>query len=296
MKIVFSEKYTAPLPGHVFRADKFGAALRLLLREGAVSRKDIIAPRPASLGDLLQAHSPGWARKLTGSPFTRADSEKAELNITRAVARAHLAHVGGTLLASRLALEEGIGINCGGGGHHARRERGAGFCLINDIAVAVRTLLAEGRIKRAMVIDLDAHQGDGTAAIFRGEGRVFTFSMHNGEIYPEKKGKSSLDIPLRPGTGDADYLRALRRELPRALRGFRPDFAVYLGAADVYKEDKLGGLGLTMSGIKKRDAFVFSECRRRGVPAVLVLGGGYAKKFSDTVRIHANTVLAALKS
>ncbi|MDP2866725.1 MAG: histone deacetylase [Elusimicrobiota bacterium] len=296
MKIVFSKYYTARTPGHVFRADKFEAALKLLLKEGAVSKKDLLAPAVPSKADLLLAHSPGWVRKCLEFKFKPEDSARAELEITRAVARAHLMNVGGTILAARLALENGIGINCGGGSHHAFKGHGEGFCLLNDIAVAIKKLLKERRIKRALVIDLDAHQGNGTAAIFRGDKRVFTFSMHGAGIYPEKKEKSSLDIGLRPGAGDAAYLTALRRELPRAMKKSRPDFAVYVAGADVYRNDLLGGLGLTMEGIKKRDAFVFGCCRARGVPAAVVLSGGYAEKFTDTVRIHANTVKAAIRA
>lgn len=294
MKIVFSEAYCAKTPGHVFRADKFGAALKLLLKEKAVSRADIARPAMPSRADLLLAHTRSWVDKILAGKFTPADSKKAELEISPGVLRAHLANTGGTLLAARLALENGVGINCGGGSHHAFAGRGEGFCLINDIAVAVLRLLREKRIRRAMVIDLDAHQGNGTAAIFRGDRRVFTFSMHGSEIYPEKKEEGSLDIALPPGTGDGAYLPVLRHELPRVMDKFRPDFAVYVAGADVYRADLLGGLGLTMAGIKKRDAFVLSECRRRGVPVALTLAGGYAKKFSGTVRIHANTIKEAL--
>lgn len=290
MKIVFSKYYTARTPGHVFRADKFEAALQLLLKEGAVLKKDVLAPAAPSKADLLLAHSSAWVGKFLEFKFKPEDSARAELEITRAVARAHLMNVGGTILAARLALENGVGINCGGGSHHAFKDHGEGFCLLNDIAVAIKKLFKERRIKRAMVIDLDAHQGNGTAAIFRGDRRVFTFSIHGAESYPEKKEKSSLDIGLRPGAGDAAYLAVLRRELPKAMKKFRPDLAVYVAGADVYKRDLLGGLGLTMGGIKKRDAFVFGECRARRVPVALVLSGGYAKLFSDTVRIHANTI------
>ncbi len=294
MKIIFSKLYTARTPGHVFRADKFEAVLKLLLKEGAVAREDVLSPGLASKAELQLVHSPGWVRKNLEFRFTPADSAEAQLEITRTVARAHRANVGGTLLAAELALEDELGINCGGGSHHAFRDRGEGFCLLNDIAVAIKKLLKERRIKRALVIDLDAHQGNGTAAIFRSDRRVFTFSMHGTEIYPEKKEKSSLDIGLAPGTGDRTFLPLLRQELPRVMDKFRPDFAVYVAGADVYRGDLLGGLRLTLGGIKKRDAFVLSECRRRGVPVALTLSGGYARKFTDTVRIHAGTIKAAL--
>jgi acetoin utilization deacetylase AcuC-like enzyme len=296
MKIYFSKYYSASAPGHVFRADKFEAALRLLLKEGAVLKKNIIAPAAPAKADLLLAHGPAWVRKNLEFKFKPEDSARAELEITRGVARAHLRNAGGTVEAALRALEDGVGVNCGGGSHHAFRDHGEGFCLLNDIAVAVKKLLVKKLARRVMVIDLDAHQGNGTAAIFRGDKRVFTFSMHGAENYPLKKEKSSADIELRPGTGDAPYLAILRRELPRAMRRFRPDFALYVAGADVYKDDLLGGLGLTMAGIRRRDAFVLKTCRLRGVPAAVVLSGGYAKKFSDTVRIHANTIKEALAS
>jgi acetoin utilization deacetylase AcuC-like enzyme len=293
-KIVFSKSYTARVQGHVFRAGKFEAALRLLIKEGAVAREEVLSPAAPSRADLLLVHTPGWVRKNLEFSFSPKDSSDAEMVITRPVAHAHLMNAGGTLAAAELALKNGVGINCGGGSHHARRERGAGFCLLNDIALVVKKLLKERRIKRAIVIDLDAHQGDGTAAILKGERRVFTFSLHNQEIYPDKKERSSMDIGLKPGTGDRTYLAVLRAELPRLLDRFRPDFAVYVAGADVYRGDLLGGFKLTMGGIKKRDAFVFAECRRRGIPVALTLSGGYAEKFTDTVRIHANTMKAAL--
>lgn len=296
MRVVFSEKYTARTPGHVFRADKFGAALRLVLREGYFRKADVAAPPRPALRDLELVHTRAWARKCLRGGFTAADCARAEIKITRAVREAHLLNCGGTLLASGQALESGIGLNCGGGSHHAFSGRGAGFCLINDLAVAVRALRRDGRISRAIIIDLDAHQGDGTAAIFRGDRRTFTFSMHNAEIYPERKQRSSLDIPLRPGCRDAEYLALLGAELPRALAAAGPDLALYLAGADVYRGDKLGGLGLTMAGIRRRDALVLRECRRRGLPVAVVLGGGYAKRFADTVRVHANTLIEAAKA
>lgn len=296
MKIVFHEGYTVRLPGHVFRADKFEAALALLLREGAVRRADILRPEPPSRADLLLAHTPAWTDKNLNFKFTPADSRKAELQITPEVARAHLLNVGGTALACELALRQGVGVNCGGGSHHAYPGHGEGFCLVNDIAVAVKKLLKGGRVKRAFIADLDAHQGNGTAAIFKKDPRVFTFSMHNGAIYPERKERGSLDIELAPRAGDTEYLAILGRELPLALERFRPDFLLYVAGADVYKGDLIGGLGLTGAGIRRRDALVLAECRRRRIPAAVVLSGGYAKRFSDTVRIHADTVKAALQA
>ena len=251
------------------------------------------APEP-SREDLRLVHGARWVDKCLSSGFTPKDCERAELELSPDVVLAHLMNVGGTIRAAELALENGLGVNCGGGAHHAFADHGEGFCLLNDIAIAVQKLIKAKKIRRAVIIDLDAHQGNGTASIFRKNKSVFTFSMHNGEIYPEKKEKSSLDIELRPGTGDGVYLALLRKNLSAALKAAKADLAVYAAGADVYEADLLGGLKLTMSGIKKRDAFVFRECFRRKLPVAVVLGGGYAEKFKETVRIHANTVTAAV--
>ncbi|HAH32953.1 MAG TPA: histone deacetylase [Elusimicrobia bacterium] len=293
MKIVFSKKYTVRNRNHVFRSDKFEETLKTLLREKIISRKDIVeAPEPLR-EDLRLVHSAQWVDKNLSCRFIAKDCARAELEITSDVALAHLMNVGGTIKAAEIALSEGLGVNCGGGAHHAFAGHGEGFCLLNDIAVAIKKLLKAKKIRRAIVIDLDAHQGNGTASILKKDKRVFTFSMHNKKIYPEKKEKSSLDIELRPGTGDGIYLGLLKKNLPTALEAAEADLAVYVAGADVYSGDLLGGLKLTMGGIKKRDAFVFAECFRRKLPVVVVLSGGYAKKFKETVRIHANTITAA---
>ncbi|OGR86435.1 MAG: hypothetical protein A2021_07470, partial [Elusimicrobia bacterium GWF2_52_66] len=293
MKIAFSKLYTVKNSGHVFRSEKFEEALKILIRGSVVSRRDVVEPARPSKKDLELAHTRPWVEKNLRFKFTRIDSTKAELEITPAVALAHLMNVGGTIKAAELALESGLGVNCGGGAHHAFSDHGEGFCLLNDIAVAVKKLLKAKKIRRAVIIDLDAHQGNGTASIFKKDRNVFTFSMHNGEIYPEEKEKSSLDIKLRPGTGDGGYLALLRRNLSAALNAARADLAVYVAGADVYRGDLLGGLNLTMSGIKKRDALVLAECFRRKLPVAVVLSGGYAKKIKDTSRIHANTIRTA---
>ena len=277
----------------MFRSDKFEETLKILIKEKAVSWRDVVEPARPSRKDLELAHTRRWVEKNRRFKFTYIDSAKAELEITPAVALAHLMNVGGTIKAAELALESGLGLNCGGGAHHAFADHGSGFCLLNDIAVAVKKLLKAKKIRRAVIIDLDAHQGNGTASIFKKDKNVFTFSMHNREIYPEKKEKSSLDIELRPGTGDGRYLALLRRNLAAALKAAKADLAVYVAGADVYRGDILGGLKLTMAGIKKRDAFVFTECFRRKLPVAVVLSGGYAKKFKDTSRIHANTIKTA---
>jgi len=294
-RIVFSKKYTVFGGSHIFRSDKFASALKLLLRERVIRPADVVEPARPSKADLLLAHSPEWVKKILSGKLSRSDQALVELKATKAVIEAHLMNTGGTILAARLALETGLGINCGGGGHHAFRGRGSGFCLLNDIAVAVRRLQRRNRIKRALIIDLDAHQGDGTASIFAKDRSVFTFSIHQRDLYPAVKQRGSLDRELPAGTGDAAYIKLLKADLPAVFKKARPDLVIYNAGADVYEHDLLGGFRLTMAGVLRRDELVFAECFKRKAPVALVLSGGYAVKFSDTVRLHANTIKAALK-
>jgi len=292
-RIVFSKKYTVKDRGHVFRTDKFEAALKLLLKERVIRPADIAEPPRPSKADLLLAHSPAWVDKILSGKLTPADQAAVELEAAKDVIEAHVMNAGGTILAARLALKTGLGINCGGGGHHAFRGRGAGFCLVNDIAIAVKKLQKEKLIKKALIIDLDVHQGDGTASIFKNDGSVFTFSIHQRDLYPDIKQRGSLDLELPAGTGDAAYLKLLKANLPRCFKS-GPDLVIYNAGADVYGRDLLGGLKLTMGGVRRRDELVFAECFARKTPVALVLSGGYAAKFSDTARLHANTMKAAL--
>ncbi len=293
--IVYSPGYSAPLPGHVFRPDKFRLAFDALLRDGVVSRADVAAPAKLSKKDLLLAHTPGWTRKCLSGRFTAADSARAELKITRDVIKSHLLHAGGTVRAVELALEGGLGINCGGGSHHARAEGGAGFCLVNDLALAARKARKDFGIERTMIVDLDVHQGDGTAAILKGDRSAFTFSMHQADIYPERKEKSSLDAALPRGTGGAAYLRVLRRELPRALERFKPGLVIYLAGADVCRGDLLGGLALSPADLRRRDACVAGLCLERDIPLVVTLGGGYRRTAAGAARVHGSTVRTVLR-
>jgi acetoin utilization deacetylase AcuC-like enzyme len=202
---------------------------------------------------------------------------------------------GGTLRAARAALRDGVAVHLGGGFHHAFPDHGEGFCLINDVAIAVRRLVRDGAIDRAVVVDLDVHHGNGTAAVFAGEPAAFTYSMHQQRNYPWAKPPSDLDLGLEDGMGDAEYLALLGRSLPDIVERHRPALAVYLAGADPYQQDQLGGLGLTMDGLRRRDALVLEACRARGVPVAVMLAGGYALRPSDTVAIHAATVREAVR-
>jgi acetoin utilization deacetylase AcuC-like enzyme len=292
--IVFSKKYTVKNCGHIFKTGKFEAALRILLKEKVITRSGIIEPRRPSKRELLLAHTPAWVKKILSGKLSPEEQARAELETSKEVIEAHLMNTGGTILAAEIAMRTGLGINCGGGGHHACAGHGEGFCLLNDIAVAVNKLRKDAKVKRALIIDLDAHQGNGTAEIFKKDKAVFTFSIHQSGLYPAAKERGSLDLELPAGAGDAAYLKLLKTELPQAFRRARPDLVIYNAGVDVYERDLLGGLKLTMKGVGRRDEFVFEECFKRKAPVAVVLSGGYAEEVSDTARLHANTIKTAL--
>jgi len=252
-----------------------------------------VAPEPASRDDLLLVHEPAWIDGLETGQLTEDEILRLEVPVSRPMVRAFRLAAGGSMLAADLALKDGIGFNVGGGFHHAFPGHGEGFCAINDIAVAICRLQKDGRIERAMVVDCDVHQGNGTAAIFVGDETVFTLSIHQFQNYPLFKPPSNLDIHLKDGVGDREYLERLEAGLIPALDGFRPELILYVAGADPYREDKLGGLALTLDGLKERDRLVLAAAAQRRVPAAVVLAGGYALRVEDTVRIHVRTVEAA---
>jgi acetoin utilization deacetylase AcuC-like enzyme len=200
---------------------------------------------------------------------------------------------GGSILAARCALQDGFGFNIGGGFHHAFPGHGEGFCMIHDVAIAIGRLQSDGALRKVLIVDTDVHQGNGTAAIFANDPDVFTLSLHQENNYPEPKPPSDLDVNLADGTGDEEYLELLDKALAEAFRRFAPEMIFYIGGADPYREDQLGGLWLSMRGLQERDALVFAEARLRGLPVAVAFAGGYARKTEDTVRIHANTIVAA---
>ncbi len=283
-RVVYSPKYDVSYDGHVFAARKFALAAAAL-----APKTELVEPAEPSREDLERAHAPAWVDKLYSAALTAAERERLELPFDPVIAGAHRLAAGGTLLAARHALETGVGLHAGGGAHHACRGHGEGYCAVNDLAVAVLALKAEGRVKRAAVIDLDVHQGNGTVDILAGDADVFTFSMHQGDLYPTPKAKGSLDIELKAGTGDAEYYDILGHALPKVL-AFKPDLVVYQAGADVWEKDRLGGLKLTERGILDRDNAVREACRVHGVPVAVTLGGGYGPTPEDTARLHAATL------
>ena len=283
-RVVFSPKYSVDYGAHAFASGKFSLTTKALS-----PFVDFVEPAEPSREDLLLAHDGVWVEKVLTASLSAADMSRLELPFSPEISLSHRLAVGGTVLAARHALEAGSGLHCGGGAHHAFRDHGEGYCALNDIAVAILKLRAEKKIERAAVIDLDVHQGNGTAAIFAGDKNTFTFSMHQADLYPEKKESGSLDVELNAGTGDAEYYDRLRRSL-KTVMDFKPDMVIYQAGVDVWEKDKLGGLKLTERGILDRDTAVWETCLLHRVPVVVTLGGGYGPTPSDTARLHARTI------
>ncbi len=320
-KLVYSEKYFLPIGEHVFRADKYRLIRERLFALGAVDESDFIAPQPASESDVMLVHSPHYVNKLMEGSLSAREELQMEIPYSSQVVDTFLIHTGGSILAAEFALKDGVCVNLGGGFHHAFPDHGEGFCMMHDFAVAIRSLQKRKLIQRAMTVDCDVHQGNGTAVIF-GRTRsqpadlpsayqdslsrqasgtmlsgnwtdVFTISLHQENNYPLSKPSSSIDVNLPDGCDDASYLAWLDEALCFGLRQFDPDLICYVAGADPFREDQLGGLDLTIEGLKQRDELVFRAARARNIPVMVTLAGGYAIRVEDTVTIHTNTVVAA---
>ena len=292
-RLVYHEGYDLHLGAHVFPSQKYRWTRDRLLLDRFAAPQDFVEPPPATDADLLLVHEPGWVERLRQGTLTYDEMVRLEIPYSRETMEAFWLSAGGSILAARLALEHGIGMNLGGGFHHAFRGHGEGFCAVNDIAVAIRRLERDGLIRRAMVVDCDVHHGNGTAAIFAADPSVFTLSIHQFNNYPAEKPPSSVDIHLADGVEDEEYLARLGEAYRSALATFQPDLVVYVAGADPYCEDQLGGLGLTFDGLKERDRLVLWTALQRGIPAAIVLAGGYAENVYDTVQIHVNTAKTA---
>src|SRR5512141_468271 len=289
-RLVYHEGYSLDAAEHVFPWRKYKLIRQGLISQGIAQPSDFVAPTPATDDELALVHTRDWIERLSRGTLSYQDVARLEIPYSRGMVQAFRLAAGGTILAARLALADGIGFNVGGGFHHAFPGHGEGFCALNDVAVAIRCLLNEGAIERAMVVDCDVHQGNGTAVLFSGEPRVFPLSIHQLNNYPAHKPASDIDIDLEDGTGDEDYLDLLLRHYVPALIEHRPQLIVYLAGADAYYQDQLGGLGLTMGGLRSRDRFVMETALRRGASVAVTLAGGYAYLVQDTVAIHINTV------
>jgi acetoin utilization deacetylase AcuC-like enzyme len=285
VRVVYSPRYHINIGTHVYPTIKYQMVQRALASAGTY---EFVDPPAAAWEDLASVHTTEYLDQVRKGSFSIQEFQQLELPWSPEVVEGFRLMTGGTIAAARNALESGFGAHLGGGFHHAFANHGEGFCLFNDVAVAIRVLQRERRVARAAVIDCDVHHGNGTAMIFDRDPAVFTFSMHQQHNYPAFKPRSSLDIGLEDRIGDAEYLAKLRRALPDVFAS-DPDVAFYLAGADPYEDDQLGGLGLSIGGLRERDRVVFSACRDAGVPAVLTLAGGYARRVDDTVAIHRGT-------
>jgi acetoin utilization deacetylase AcuC-like enzyme len=292
-KLVYHERYDLNLGAHVFPSQKFRLIAEALLAEGIATKAEFLRPELASDEDILRVHTPDWVRKLKTGTLTASEVMKLEVPYSPELVEAVWLAAGGTILAAQSALRDGFGANLGGGFHHAYPGHGEGFCAIHDVAVAIRRLQADKAVRKAMVVDTDVHHGNGTAAIFARDESVFTISIHQENNYPPHKPPSNIDLNMWDRADDVEYLGELIPVVQKSLDDFRPEIVFYVGGADPFCEDQLGGLSLTKRGLSERDRKVFEEVRRRCIPVATTLAGGYARRVEDTVRIHVNTILAA---
>ena len=288
MRVSWSPGYVVPLPeGHPFPMGKFAALHRILLAEGVVRPQDVIEPQEAEWADLRLAHGGGYLGALADGSLERAAERRMGLPWSKALVRRSRLATQGTLNAALMALEDGVAGNLAGGTHHAFADWGEGFCVLNDVAVSIRVLKRRGFVRRVLVVDLDVHQGNGTAAIFAGDPDVFTFSIHGEKNFPFRKETSCLDVGLPDGTGDTAYLDALAAHLGGVFAETHPDLVFYLAGVDPVEGDRFGRLALTPTGLRERDRFVLQAVRRLGAPVVIVLSGGYAATPEKTADLHA---------
>ena len=295
-RLFYSPYYYADIgEDHVFPIKKFELVRDVLLNEGTLTPDEIIEPQPALIEDLLLVHTEDYVSRLTNGTLTAKEIRKLGLPWSESLVRRTYLAVSGTINAARSALENGkISSNLAGGTHHAFPDRGEGFCVLNDVAVAIRVLQRDNLAKRFLIIDCDVHQGNGTAFIFKDEPEVFTFSMHGAKNYPLFKEISNLDIELPDKTADIEYLETLEQALPRIFM-HDADIIFYLGGADPFEKDKLGRLSLTLDGLMNRDKMVLNFAKENHTPIVTVMSGGYAADIKDTVEIHSNTIRAVKK-
>ncbi|MGD0922297.1 MAG: histone deacetylase [Terriglobia bacterium] len=293
MKLIYSDQYDLNLGNHVFPSIKYRLTKEALLRQGQAKPEDFVEPPMAADNDVALVHDREYIRKLQTGKLSYLEILRMEIPYSPELIRAVWLCAGGSILAGRLALADGACVNIGGGFHHAYPDHGEGFCVLNDVAIALRSLQKGKTIQRAMTVDCDVHQGNGTAAIFAGDPSVFTLSIHQASIYPYPKPPSNLDINLDDGVDDEEYLGALGEGLDKSLAEFHPDLILYVAGADPYCEDQLGGLRLTLEGLEKRDRLVFQKARARKIPVAVTLAGGYARRVEDTVQIHVNTIRVA---
>jgi acetoin utilization deacetylase AcuC-like enzyme len=289
-----SARYTISLPeNHRFPIAKYALLRDAVIASELVATADLHEPERARVEDLLLVHTGRYVGAVESGALSEAEQRRIGFPWSASLVERSFRAVGGTCEAARAALDRGVTMNLAGGTHHAFPDHGEGFCVFNDVAVAVRMLQRDERIARVAIVDLDVHQGNGTHAIFAGDPTVFTFSMHGGRNYPFHKVAGSLDVELPDGTGDEAYLDALSIALPRVLSAAAPDLVIYLAGADTHEGDRLGRLCLTFDGLARRDVMVLDACREVGIPVAITIAGGYGRDIADSVSVHLNTVRIA---
>lgn len=296
VRAFYSDHFVLPLPeGHKFPMAKYSGLRERILAEGIIALADLHEAPAASLDELRLAHNPDYVTAVVNGTVAPDIQRRIGFPWSPEMVERSRRSVGATIAAARAALDEGVSANLAGGTHHAFADRGEGFCVFNDVAVAARVLQRDNHARRIAVVDLDVHQGNGTAAIFKDDPSVFTFSIHGDKNFPFKKEVSDLDVALPDGTGDDEYLRALRVHLDAVLNRHRPDFVFYLAGADPFEGDRLGRLKLSIDGLRRRDDMVLGTCARAGLPVAISMSGGYAHDLDAIITIHANTIRTAAK-
>jgi acetoin utilization deacetylase AcuC-like enzyme len=296
MRAFYCDHFVLPLPPeHRFPMAKYRLLRERVIADGIISPDHLFEPAAADWTDLALVHTQTYLDGVATGTLPREMQRRIGFPWSEAMVERARRSVGGTIAAARAALEDGAAANLAGGTHHSFSDRGEGYCVFNDVAVASRVLMRDGAIRRALIVDLDVHQGNGTAAIFQEEPAVFTFSVHGANNFPFRKEVSDLDVALPDGVGDDDYLALLAQHLPVIVEAHRPDLVFYVAGADPYEGDRLGRLKLTMDGLRARDALVFDTCRAAGLPVALSMAGGYAADVEATVAIHASTIREAAR-
>ena len=296
MQAFYCDHFVLPLPeGHRFPMDKYARLRARVVENGILPLEQLHEPQAASWTDLMRVHAPDYVARVRDGGLTREEQRRIGFPWSVQMVERSRRSVGGTIDAARAALQDGVSANLAGGTHHAFRDRGEGYCIFNDVAVAATTMIETGRVRQVAVIDLDVHQGNGTAAIFEHDPRVFTCSLHGAANFPFHKERSDLDVPLPDGTGDGEYMAHLAAALDVVL-AIGPDLVFYVAGADPYEGDRLGRMRLTETGLRQRDAIVFGRCRAERVPVAVTMAGGYAPDVDAIARIHAGTIEEAAQS
>jgi acetoin utilization deacetylase AcuC-like enzyme len=294
MQLFYTDVFVLPLPaGHRFPMEKYSRLRAALIASGSFAASEFHLPAPASDEELARAHDTDYIRRVCAGQLSEKEQKVVGFPWSEQMVERSRRSAGATLCACCAALENGLAANLAGGTHHAHRDRGEGFCVFNDAAVAARAMQAEGHARRVLIVDCDVHQGNGTATILAGDDSIFTFSIHGARNFPFDKAESDLDIELPDACGDEAYLDRLDWGLTTAFDSARPDLVIYLAGADPYRDDRFGRLALSFEGLATRDSMVLERCRQLGVPVAIAMAGGYARQIDDTVAIHAATIRLA---